>query len=119
MLFLSHPCTILQILQKGVLNVSTTIAIDSRGSEQAAPVTARLQSSRQELIECIKRAVRTDGSAAPLPGLSLHRSSVPGEPLHSVYDPVSVAYTHLDVYKRQVRRSPVELRDVFLILARF
>ncbi|MBK8795395.1 MAG: AraC family transcriptional regulator [Anaerolineales bacterium] len=88
MLFLSHPCTILQILQKGVLNVSTTIAIDSRGSEQAAPVTARLQSSRQELIECIKRAVRTDGSAEPLPGLSLHRSSVPGEPLHSVYDPV-------------------------------
>jgi AraC-like DNA-binding protein len=40
------------------------------------------------LVERIQRVVRTDGKAEPLPGLSLHRSSVPGEPLHSVYDPV-------------------------------
>lgn len=55
---------------------------------RAPPEAARLQFGQQELIECIKRAVRTDGTAEPLPGLSLHRSSAPGEPLHSVYDPV-------------------------------
>jgi AraC-like DNA-binding protein len=47
-----------------------------------------LNSGQQELIDRIQRAVRTDGTAEPLPGLSFHRSSAPGEPLHSVYDPV-------------------------------
>ncbi|MFO7633743.1 MAG: AraC family transcriptional regulator [Caldilinea sp.] len=56
--------------------------------EQEPPEAARLQSSQHALSDCIKRAVRTDGTAEPLPGLSLHRSSAPGEPLHSVYDPV-------------------------------
>lgn len=60
----------------------------SRESEQAPPEAARLHSSQHELIECIKRVVRADGTVEPLPGLSLHRASAPGEPLHSVYDPV-------------------------------
>ncbi|HAJ36963.1 MAG TPA: AraC family transcriptional regulator CmrA [Chloroflexi bacterium] len=62
---------------------------DSSRVEQASSAeVARLQLGQQELIERIKRIVRTDGTAEPLPGLSLHRSSAPGEPLHSVYDPV-------------------------------
>jgi AraC-like DNA-binding protein len=70
------------------LNVNAAVKMESSGVEPAPPETARLQSSQQELIERIKRAVRTDGTAEPLPGLSLHRSSTPGELLHSVYDPV-------------------------------
>ena len=62
--------------------------MDSSGSEQAPYEVARMQSGQHELIECIKRSVDADGSLEPLPGLSLHRSSMPGEPLHSVYDPV-------------------------------
>jgi AraC-like DNA-binding protein len=62
--------------------------MNSGSSAQPPSETARLQSSRRELVERIQRVVRTDGKAEPLPGLSLHRSSVPGEPLHSVYDPV-------------------------------
>lgn len=87
-MFLQHLCTFLQISQKGVSNVSAAITMDSSRIEQAPPAVVRAQSSQQELIECIKRAVRTDGSLEPLPGLSLHRSTMPGEPLHSVYDPV-------------------------------
>lgn len=68
--------------------MSAAITINSNGAAQAASETARLQSSQQELIERIQRVVRTDGRAEPLPGLGLNRSSVPGEPLHSVYDPV-------------------------------
>jgi AraC-like DNA-binding protein len=70
-----------------MLKVSA-ITMDFRGVEQTSPEAARAQSGQHELIECIKRAVRTDGSLEPFPGLSLHRSSMPGEPLHSVYDPV-------------------------------
>lgn len=55
---------------------------------QAPSAAARAQFGQQELIECIQRAVCADGTVEPLPGLSLHRSSAPGEPLHSVYDPV-------------------------------
>ena len=83
-----HLWTILQILQKGVSKVSAAVTIDSRGIEQAPSEVARAQSSQHELIECIKRSVGADGTLEPLPGLSLHRSSMPGEPLHSVYDPV-------------------------------
>lgn len=68
--------------------MSTAIKTESRNVNQTPPEAARLQSRQHELVECIKRIVRTDGTAEPLPGLSLHRSSAPGEPLHSVYDPV-------------------------------
>ncbi len=57
-------------------------------NEQTRPESARLQSGQQELIERIQRIVRTDGRVEPLPGLGLNRSTTPGEPLHSVYDPV-------------------------------
>lgn len=62
--------------------------INPGGVEQASPEPGRLHFGQRELIDRIQRAVRTDGAAEPLPGLSLHRSSTPGEPLHSVYDPV-------------------------------
>ena len=87
-MLLQHPCTFLQTVQKGGLSVSAVITMNSNGFAQAASETARLQTSQQELIERIQRVVRTDGRVEPLPGLGLNRSSTPGEPLHSVYDPV-------------------------------
>lgn len=85
---LQYLCTTLQLLWKGALDMSTAIKMESRNVSQTPPEAARLQSRQHELVEYIKRIVRTDGTAEPLPGLSLHRSSAPGEPLHSVYDPV-------------------------------
>ena len=85
---LQRPCTFLQTVQKGGLSVSAVITMNSNGIAEAASETARLQSSQQELIERIQRVVRTDGRVEPLPGLGLNRSSMPGEPLYSVYDPV-------------------------------
>ena len=68
--------------------MSAAVTVDSRDIELTPPAAARVQLGQHELIECIKRAVRADGTVEPLPGLTLHRSSAPGEPLHSVYDPV-------------------------------
>lgn len=48
----------------------------------------RAQANREELVELIARAVPGDGTVEPLEGLHLGRVSSPGEPLHSVYDPV-------------------------------
>src|SRR5258708_3417445 len=52
-----------------------------RGANQA-------QDHQDELVERIARAVPVDGTVEPQKGVLLHRSSSPGEPLHSVYDPV-------------------------------
>ena len=41
--FLQHPCTILQTLQKGALNVSTASTIDTGGVEQTLPAAARIR----------------------------------------------------------------------------
>ncbi len=43
--------------------------------------------NRAELVERIARAISEDGTAQLLPGLHLSRSSLPGEPLHSVLEP--------------------------------
>ena len=48
----------------------------------------RAETSRNELIELITRAIREDGTIEPLKGLHLNRASSPKEPLHSVYEPV-------------------------------
>lgn len=40
-----------------------------------------------ELVERIARAVPTDGSAEPLPGIHLHRVSAPKGPMHGVLNP--------------------------------
>lgn len=68
--------------------MSAAITMDSVDPLLAPPETPRFHLSQQELIERIQRIVRTDGRVEPLPGLVLNRSSVPGEPLHSVYEPV-------------------------------
>ena len=61
--------------------------MDSMNHQQVDHEAHRVQASRDELVERITRAVPEDGSVEPLKGLSLHRSSSPKEPLHSVSDP--------------------------------
>jgi AraC-like DNA-binding protein len=47
----------------------------------------RAHACREELAERIARAAPEDGAVEPLPGLYLHRSSIPTEPLHGVSKP--------------------------------
>jgi AraC-like DNA-binding protein len=55
--------------------------------QQAEREALRMQSSREELVERIARAVHEDGVIQPLDGLYLGRSSVPLQKLHSVVQP--------------------------------
>jgi len=55
-----------------------------RGADWAA---ARMQASREELIERIARAVPEDGVIEPLEGVFLARASVPRQRVHSVVRP--------------------------------
>jgi AraC-like DNA-binding protein len=55
--------------------------------QQAEREALRVQANREELVERIERAIRTDGTIQPLSGLYLSRSSLPLKPLHSVLEP--------------------------------
>jgi AraC-like DNA-binding protein len=55
--------------------------------QQAEREAVLLQAHREELVERIARAMREDGTAQPLPGLHLSRSSLPLERVHSVLEP--------------------------------
>ena len=68
------------------MNGATTQEGTSRS--RGAREEERARTSRAELLERLARVVGADGSAEPLPGVLLHRSSAPREPLLSVYDPV-------------------------------
>jgi AraC-like DNA-binding protein len=46
-----------------------------------------MQAHSEELVERIARAMREDGTAQPLQGLHLSRSSLPLKPVHSVVEP--------------------------------
>lgn len=46
-----------------------------------------IQTRRDELVELVSRTIPYDGRVEPLEGITLHRSSVAGEPLHSVSYP--------------------------------
>jgi AraC-like DNA-binding protein len=54
---------------------------------QAEREAMLLQTYREELTERIGRAIPSDGSVQPLPGLHLYRHSVPLERMYSVVDP--------------------------------
>ncbi len=55
--------------------------------QPAAREAQRMQANREELVERVARAMRKDGTAQPLPGLHLHRHSVPLERVHGVVEP--------------------------------
>ncbi len=61
--------------------------MDVMNHQQAEREAQRVQANRDELVEQIARAMREDGTAQPLQGLHLSRSSLPTEPLHGVTKP--------------------------------
>ena len=61
--------------------------MDKINHQQAEREAQRVQANREELVERIARAIREDGTAQPLLGLHLYRSSLPTEPLHGVTKP--------------------------------
>ncbi|WP_201394610.1 AraC family transcriptional regulator [Ktedonobacter sp. SOSP1-85] len=61
--------------------------MDVRNHQQAEHDAQRVQANREELVERIGRAIRQDGTAQPLRGLHLSRSSLSLKPVHSVLEP--------------------------------
>jgi AraC-like DNA-binding protein len=55
--------------------------------QPTARETERMQANREELVERVARAMRKDGTTQLLPGLHLHRHSVPLERVHGVIEP--------------------------------
>lgn len=60
-----------------------TMMVDRQGEREATLIKAY----REELVERVGRAINSDGSVQPLPGLHLYRHSVPLERVYSVVDP--------------------------------
>jgi AraC-like DNA-binding protein len=60
-----------------------TMIVDRQGEREAT----LLQAYREELVERIGRAITSDGSVQPLPGLHLYRHSMPLERVYSLVDP--------------------------------
>jgi len=61
--------------------------MEAMNQQQAEREAQRMQANREELVERIARAVPEDGTAQPLEGLHLNRSSVPLQQIHSVIEP--------------------------------
>lgn len=55
--------------------------------QQAEREAELMQANREELVERIAQTMREDGTAQPLKGLHLSRSSLPLKPVHSVVEP--------------------------------
>ena len=47
----------------------------------------RAQASKEQLVECVGRAICKDGAASPMPGLHLQRNSSPLVSVHGLYGP--------------------------------
>ncbi|MGZ3667337.1 MAG: AraC family transcriptional regulator [Ktedonobacterales bacterium] len=69
------------------MDALTLDVLTRQQAERADREAQQVQAHREELVERIARAVRADGTAQPLHGLHLARSSRPLEPLHSVVEP--------------------------------
>jgi AraC-like DNA-binding protein len=61
--------------------------MDAVTSQQVEREAHQARANSAELVERVARAIPKDGSAEPLPGLHLHRVSVPRGPMHGVLNP--------------------------------
>src|SRR6266516_2636902 len=86
-MIVANDCLILHILQMGDGETREEVPMDVMILQQAEREAQRMQANREELVGRIARAIREDGTAQPLPGLHLARSSLPTEPLHGVLVP--------------------------------
>src|SRR6266700_2087011 len=78
---------ILHILQMDDGETREEVPMNVMIQQPAARETERMQAHREELVERVARAMRQDGTAQPLPGLHLHRHSVPMARVHGVVEP--------------------------------
>jgi AraC-like DNA-binding protein len=86
-MIVESDCTILQICKRGGGERNGGARVDVMTHQLAPREAQRVQADREELAERIARALPDDGSAQPLPGFYLYRSSVPLQPIHGVTEP--------------------------------
>ena len=67
---------------------TSTYRYHANGNHHDAPAEERATAAHAELRARLAAFFREDGTLEPLPGVLLHRSSAPREPLLTVYDPV-------------------------------
>jgi AraC-like DNA-binding protein len=58
-----------------------------QAEREATRESQLMQAQREELVERIAQAIRTDGNIQPLPGLHLYRHSIPLEQVYSMVEP--------------------------------
>ncbi len=75
-------CIILQITKINHAGTREETDMDLTNSGQSEREVQQAHANREELVERLSRAIRTDGSVEPLPGLMLHRVSAPTEMGH-------------------------------------
>src|SRR5262249_52235681 len=86
-MIVANACLILKIFQMGDGETSEEVPMNVMIHQQSEREAQRVQANREELVEQIARAMREDGTAQPLQGLHLYRSSLPLEPVHGVVKP--------------------------------
>jgi AraC-like DNA-binding protein len=86
-MIVANDCLILHIFQMSNGATREEVPMSVMILQQAEREAQWMQANRDELVERIGRAMRADGTAQPLPGLHLSRSSLPLKPLHSVLEP--------------------------------
>src|ERR1700726_1876486 len=86
-MIVENDCLILKIFPMSDRETREEVPMNVMIHQQAEREARRVQANREELVERIARAMREDGTAQPLQGLHLYRSSLPTEPVHGVSDP--------------------------------
>ncbi len=86
-MIVENDCLILQIFQMSDGETREEVPMNVMILQQAEREAERVQANREELVERIARVMRDDGTAQPLQGLHLSRSSLPLKPLHSLLEP--------------------------------
>src|SRR2546428_7159810 len=86
-MIVANACLILHIFQMSDGETREEVPMDVMNHQPAEREAQRVQANREELVERIARAIREDGTAQPLLGLHLYRSSLPTEPVHGVVEP--------------------------------
>jgi len=66
---------------------SEEVPLHMMTQQPTAREAERMQANREELVERVASAMRQDGTEELLPGLHLHRHSVPMERVHGVIEP--------------------------------
>jgi AraC-like DNA-binding protein len=69
------------------VQTSEEVPMHMMTQQPTAREAERMQANREELVERVAWAMRQDGTEEPLPGLHLHRHSVPMERVHGVIEP--------------------------------